>query len=299
MLERFEDKRVLRAALCRQPLIGGNCDVADRIIEASTVVAVEAGDTLMEQGGSDNDLYLIIAGSFTILVNGREVAVRAAEQHVGEMALIDPKSRRSAGVVAREDSVVVKISEAEVSDIASINPGLWKNLACELAERLRQRNDYVRQRNGVPQLFVGSSSESLEVANEVQRALAHEPIVVTVWTNGVFGPSEFPIEALERAALQADFAVLVLGPDDHVVSRKKGNLAPRDNVILELGLFIGAAGRQRVFLLVPDGLDVKIPTDVLGVTPVRYSVDDGLELAERLKSACAELGQEILKMGSR
>jgi predicted nucleotide-binding protein len=47
-----------------------------------------------------------------------------------------------------------------------------------------------------------------------------------------------------------DFAILVLTPDDLTQSRGKQQPSPRDNVVFELGLFIGALGRDRVFMVV-------------------------------------------------
>ena len=214
------------------------------------------------------------------------------------MALVDPKARRSAAVVALEDSVVARIAEPEFSVLANENPIIWKNLSCELADRLRQRNVLVRQRNDVARIFIGSSRESLDIADSLQLGLARDPFIVSVWTNGVFGPSLFPIEALERVAAESHFAILVLGPDNRVISRRHENLAPRDNVILELGLFIGAAGRRRVFLVIPEGLDVKIPTDVLGVTPVKYSTDASLGLA-RFERACSEIRDAVTLLGTK
>ena len=301
MLERFAGDagaRRLAEALRRQSLMHGVGDIASTVAGQTEVVFVDAGAILIEQGSSSDNLYFILVGEFTIMVNGREVARRRAEQHVGEMALIDPKARRSATVIALEDSVVARISERDFATIADGNPNLWKNLSCELANRLRQRNELVRQRNEIARVFIGSSRESLDIANALQLGLARDPFIVTVWTNGVFGPSEFPIEALERVATESDFAILVLGPDDRVISRKRKNFAPRDNVIFELGLFIGAAGRLRVFLLIPEGLDVKIPTDVLGVIPVRYSADTSNN-SSRLERACSEIRSAIVLRGPR
>ena len=290
-------RRVVEA-MRRQSLMCGSTEIASTVAQRAEVLFVETGTVLVEQGSFGDDIYFILAGAFTIIVNGREIAQRRAEQHIGEMALIDPKARRSATVVAFEDSVIARISEPEFANIADQNPSLWKNLSCELADRLRQRNDLVLKRNDIPRVFIGSSRESLDIANAVQQGLARDPFIVTVWTNSVFGPSEFPIEALERVALESDFAVLVLGPDDRVISRKHENLAPRDNVVFELGLFIGAAGRRRVFLLIPQGLDVKIPTDILGITPVHYPADASAGPL-RLDHACSEIRTAITLLGPR
>ena len=63
-----------------------------------------------------------------------------------------------------------------------------------------------------------------------------------------------------------DFAVLVVSDDDVTTSRKSTQASPRDNVILELGLFLGALGRRRAFVVVArtdDGVP-KMPSDLLG-----------------------------------
>ena len=96
----------------------------------------------------------------------------------------------------------------------------------------------------------------------------------------------------------ADFAVLVAGPDDQVISRANQLDAPRDNVIFELGLFMGALTRSRTFLLVPEGIKVKIPTDLLGLTCVEFypniaNVDDAVS------SAVVELVGVITKKGPK
>ena len=43
----------------------------------------------------------------------------------------------------------------------------------------------------IPRAFIGSSKESLDIANAMQLGLARDPVIVTVWTNGVFGPSSY------------------------------------------------------------------------------------------------------------
>ena len=67
---------------------------------------------------------------------------------------------------------------------------------------------------------------------------------------GTFKPSITFIEALEEELAQSDFAVLTLTPDDQTESRGKVSMAPRDNVLFELGLFMGRLGRNRTLLCV-------------------------------------------------
>jgi CRP-like cAMP-binding protein len=98
---------------------------------------IPAGTNLIEQGAFDADLFLILTGGVSILIDGRIVARRSAGEHVGEMAVVDPRTPRSASVIATVDSVVGRIAEAEFSALADRYPRLWRRIALELASRLR------------------------------------------------------------------------------------------------------------------------------------------------------------------
>ena len=99
-----------------------------------------------------------------------------------------------------------------------------------------------------PSIFVGSSTEGLRVAQTVQ-ALLDPTVEVEVWSQGVFGLGQGTLESLVLALDRFDFAVLVLTADDLTTSRGIGSPAARDNVLLELGLFVGGLGRDRTFML--------------------------------------------------
>ena len=126
-------------------------------------------------------------------------------------------------------------------------------------------------------------------------ALQYAPVVVKVWTDRIFSPSTFPIEALQQVLVDVDFAALVLSPDDEVVSRGMTSYAPRDNVIFELGLFMGALGHARTFLTHPRNVDTKVPTDVVGITPLTYDSEFRGDTLAAMAPACDELrGQYCL-----
>jgi CRP-like cAMP-binding protein len=63
-------------AMMQQAIVCGNRELAAELIARAELLSVPEGDAIITQGGSDNDLFLIIAGSFKIIVNGREVAMR-------------------------------------------------------------------------------------------------------------------------------------------------------------------------------------------------------------------------------
>ncbi|MGC4089434.1 MAG: nucleotide-binding protein [Polyangiaceae bacterium] len=123
-------------------------------------------------------------------------------------------------------------------------------------------------------------------------------ITVTIWSEGVFGASRSTIEALEVQLRLSDFAVLVAAKDDTVRSRGEEKDAPRDNVIFELGLFMGALSRTRTFLLVPRGTDLKIPSDLLGQTPLLFDPSEP-DLAKALLAATGELADIIERNGAK
>ncbi len=302
MIDRFLNdagKKLLLEALKQQTTLQGDESIAVTLADAIQLLELKPGEHIIRQNDFDNEMYFILAGRFSIVVNGREVAQRRPGQHVGEMALIDPKARRSATVVALEESVVAKIEEPKYSSIAERYPRLWRNIACELADRLRQRNELVPVRNPVSRVFIGSSSEALGVANEIQAGLSRSDYIVTVWTNQVFEASFTTIESLESTVHQADFALLVVSPDDKTTSRGTELASPRDNIILEIGLFMGALGRHRTFLVLPRGADIKIPTDLLGITPLTYKVGDAKDMPSLIAPVCTEFRKLADRVGPK
>lgn len=127
-----------------------------------------------------------------------------------------------------------------------------------------------------PALFIGSSSEGVEFARAARQAL-DEAAEVTLWNEDFFDPGKTFIERLVEAVAQFDFALLVLTADDVVQSRAAELFGPRDNVLFELGLFMGRLGRPRTFILHQRRGDFKMPSDLAGVTTLSFDWprDDG------------------------
>jgi CRP/FNR family cyclic AMP-dependent transcriptional regulator len=286
----------LVTALGAQPLLRSDPTLPATFADVVTVADLADGEVLFEQDADDFDMAFVLSGTVDVLVNGRFVAARSAGQHVGEMALIDPSVRRSATVVASGPCVVARVTEAAFSAVASHHPALWRHLACELADRLRQRNSLVLARRTVPHMFVGSSSEHYDVAEAVDAALSSPGLEVATW-KGIFAPSSYTLVDLEVEAHGSDFAVLVLGEDDILDHRGDIFFAPRDNVVLELGLLIGACGRERVFLLVPDGDTVKLPSDLAGITTLRFTPKSSKSKLD-VSKAVAEIAKVVVARGA-
>jgi CRP/FNR family cyclic AMP-dependent transcriptional regulator len=298
MIERFEGETGrpnLIEALCNQKIVAGNPELAERIADVGALVEISEGTTIITQGGEDTDVYLVISGAFDILVNGRKVARRFANDHVGEMAAIQPTQRRSATVTATENSVVCKLTEPQLSEIARQYPDVWRFIAKELARRLEQRNAHVTATHDKIRIFIISSAEALEIARTIQNAFEYD-FTVVVWTDGVFRASWYPIESLERQLDQSDFAIAVAQPDDITHSRGEASPTTRDNVIFELGMFIGRIGRQRSFLIEPRGEEVKLPSDLSGITAIPYKYDPK-NLAAAMGPACNRIRTIVRELG--
>ena len=299
MKDRFEGsagRRILLETLKEQKLIAGNTELADQVASIGELVDVEAGATIIEQGKDDNDVYLIVAGSFDIVVNNRLVAKRFCNDHVGEMVAIQPTQRRSATVVARENAVVVKLLEPQFADLINKYPQIVRYIAKELARRLEQRNALVTAVSEKIRVFIISSAEALEIARTIQNAFDHDPFNVAVWTDGVFRASHYSIESLERALDQSDVAIAVAQPDDITESRGQRLATPRDNVIFELGFFMGRLGRHRALLVEPRGEEIKLPTDLAGINTITYRYD-AADLTRSLATACNRLRDIIRDLG--
>lgn len=142
--------------------------------------------------------------------------------------------------------------------------------------------------NQRPSVFIGSSSEGLPIAEAIQVNLDRACETV-IWSQGVFGLSGGTLEALVTKLPVFDFAILVLAPDDMVTSRDQGQQAPRDNVLLELGLCIGALGRERTFAVYDRTCNLKLPSDLAGVTLANYQPHVNGNMQSTVGAACTEI----------
>ncbi|QHO77617.1 cyclic nucleotide-binding protein [Bradyrhizobium sp. CCBAU 051011] len=299
MITRFQGERgraLLIEELRKHKIAIGIPDLPEAFADAGKLEAVCKDQSLIEQNGSDNDTYLLIAGTYRVIVNGKEVARRFAGDSVGEMATISPIQRRSASIVSEDDGVVLKITEQEFSALAARFPEVWRRLAQEVARRLEQRNILIRPPNEKIRVFVISSVEALPVARAIENAFAYDPFATIVWANGVFRVTNYTLESLENELDRCDFAIAIAHPDDQTKVRDEDWPTPRDNVVFELGFFMGRLGRSRAILMEPRGTRVKLPSDLAGISTIRYRFDPN-EAAASMGPACNELRDHIMKLG--
>lgn len=146
-----------------------------------------------------------------------------------------------------------------------------------------------------PTVFIASSSEAISVAEAVHIKLEQE-MRVKLWENA-FDLSSITITTLIGKTKEADYAVFVFHPDDKTLIREKEYSSVRDNVVLELGMFIGALGLEKCFILVPKSAETtfRLPTDLAGVTASFYD-DQETDLTDAVTGSCAKIKQSVKKL---
>src|SRR5215468_6772033 len=125
-----------------------------------------------------------------------------------------------------------------------------------------------------PRIFLGSSGQQEKLVKALTRGL-QDIADVSPWTT-VFNPGVSTLDRLVELTREVDFAAFVFAQDDWTTKgtstdEPSGQASPRDNVVFEAGLFGGALGIRRTFILHANG--AKLPTDLLGLTSIPYDPD--------------------------
>jgi len=146
-----------------------------------------------------------------------------------------------------------------------------------------------------PRIFLGSSGKQAKLVQALTRGLS-DVADVEPWTT-VFNPGVSTLDRLVELTREVDFAAFVFAQDDWTSSPSDtstaGQASPRDNVVFEAGLFGGALGMRRTFILHAKG--AKLPTDLLGMTAVRYpealTAADMRTVNQKLRKAIEDEGR--------
>ncbi len=148
-------------------------------------------------------------------------------------------------------------------------------------------------------VFIGSSKESFPYAEEIQQNLESSAIAgiePACWPT-VFQLGTYTLESLLRALRNSSFGIFVLAPDDYIEIRNQPFLIPRDNVILEMGMFIAGVGRENTFFVFPrdtPGYTLRLPTDLEGVTGASYPANlYGDNITQKVSGACVKIKNAI------
>jgi Predicted nucleotide-binding protein containing TIR-like domain len=154
-----------------------------------------------------------------------------------------------------------------------------------------------------PSVFVGSSVEQLATARALRGCLQYDANV-TIWDEGVFNLGNSTLDDLLKALDDYDFAVFVFSPDDLTRMRKSDSPTVRDNVVFELGLFMGRIGKHRTFWITPRGLGAPhIPTDLRGINTATFEPFSGTasntDIRPIMGPTCDRIREVINQLGRR
>src|SRR6185503_13883603 len=148
-----------------------------------------------------------------------------------------------------------------------------------------------------PRIFLGSSGKQAKLLQALTRGL-EDVAHVEPWTTS-FNPGTTTLERLLELTREVDFAAFVFAKDDWTAAgppapsaAESGQASPRDNVVFEAGLFGGTLGMRRTFILHAGG--AKLPTDLLGLTSVRY---EEATTASEVEVVCQKLRKAIENEG--
>ena len=121
----------------------------------------------------------------------------------------------------------------------------------------------------------------MTIAEEVAAAITErcgEWLECDVWNAGaVFEINASTLQSLAKASQRYHYGIFVATPDDATMKKGSSLTEPRDNVIFEMGLFLGSLAVSRAFLMVEEGAN--LPSDFEGITMPRFSMSDKASVA--------------------
>jgi hypothetical protein len=118
-----------------------------------------------------------------------------------------------------------------------------------------------------PRIFVGSSTEAIELAHKVAVTIEVAGMTPVVWDTGAFPVGSTLLERIDSLADDFQGAILLFTPDVHSVRNGQTADQPVSNVMFEYGYLSARLTRQRVAICLFDNAD--LPSDLQGVKVMR------------------------------
>ncbi len=138
--------------------------------------------------------------------------------------------------------------------------------------------------SGKPKLFVTSMAEGHPIAEVLEAGLL-DAADVTLWREEISTPSSPAFEKLVDASGDFDFAVFVLLS------------ATEDDVLLQLGVFLGALGPERIAVVCPTSGSFELPAELGGALRATYAPPRNGNAHEALEPVCAAIKGHLKLLG--
>lgn len=250
----------------------------------------KADEPVLHQGDEGDAFFIILRGSVSVRINNRPIATRNVGDFFGETCVLSSLRRRNATILAEEDTNLLKMSRETMRFLFRKHPDVLSRVALTLTDRLNDRSVYIRRPNDKPVVFVGSSNEGAKLIETIEKDPRLLAVAKIQGWKGIFNLTENTLYSLIRTAETVDYALLIFTRDDWSLIRRRLGKTPRANVVFELGLFMGALGRERTIVMAHKGFDksnLLIPSDLAGITFLTY---------DNRKDTDAPLGDAIAKL---
>lgn len=128
-----------------------------------------------------------------------------------------------------------------------------------------------------PVIFLASSTEARKIMDDIALYIERAGGKALRWPDA-FPAGNYVLESLIEASRTVDGALIVASPDDVGIRRGERGWIPRDNVLVELGIFLSALSRHKAGLVYVSGEQGKpsLPSDLNGLVPIPF--DENIEV---------------------
>ena len=99
-------------------------------------VRVTAGKTLISEGETGHEFFVILDGKARVSRHGRKIAALGPGDAFGELALLE-KAPRNSTIIAESDMELVVLGQREFAGLIDDVPGFARKLLAAMAARLR------------------------------------------------------------------------------------------------------------------------------------------------------------------
>jgi CRP-like cAMP-binding protein len=115
-----------------------SCSTKDleKIARAGDEVTMPAGTTIVDQGQTGREAFVVLDGSVIVKRNNKKVATLGAGTVVGELSLLD-HGPRTATVICETDCTLLLLSQRHFMAVVDDVPALSHKLMASLAGRIR------------------------------------------------------------------------------------------------------------------------------------------------------------------
>ena len=168
-----------------------------------------------------------------------------------------------------------------ITDELILGPPGYKKL-----DNANNNNKIIKTKPETNKVFVvhGHDEEMKQTVARKLEKLDLEPIILHELPNR----ARTIIEKFEASSEMISFAIVLLSPDDKGCEAdnfpESAKLRTRQNVMLELGYFIGKLGRNNVLVLLKDEIDFEHPSDIVGILYTLFKDGWEFEMVRELQS---------------